>query len=115
MSCSGWRKLAQDVKDPRVLVQLAETKAKFEAAKEAASTPMTNLVQGMPDTALDGRLGEICKKRMKSFPLAYSHLALATAASAKARRAANLTKYNIYTAIVEPTNSGKTFPDEVHR
>ena len=37
-------------------------------------------VVDMPDTVLDGRLGEICQRRLGDLPLAYSYLALVTCA-----------------------------------
>lgn len=99
--------LSTVVTDPKILAQIAEAEAKFQAAKEIVKAPIEVGVRDMPTTVLDGRLGEICQRRMPMFPLAYSWPSLLTVASALAPRLTQ-TKFNLYTALVGPVQSGKT-------
>jgi hypothetical protein len=62
----------------------------------------------LPESAFDGRLGEICQRRMKDFPLAYSWPALLTAAGVLVRSMAGTIRTNLYTALVGPPHSGKS-------
>src|SRR5271154_1310078 len=61
----------------------------------------------MPSSALEGRLGEICERRMKMFPLAYAWPALLTVASTlidTTQRA----RSNLYCALVGEVHTGKS-------
>lgn len=100
--------IALGVDDPKIHAQIAEVEAKFEAAKDAAHASVEILgACDMPGSVLDGKLGEICQKRMGAFPMAYSWPSLLTVASALAPRQTQ-TKFNLYTALVGPVQSGKT-------
>jgi hypothetical protein len=62
----------------------------------------------MPESVLEGRIGEICKSRMGDFPLAYSWPALVTAAGVLMRPSNSTLRSNLYTALVGPPHSGKS-------
>ena len=62
----------------------------------------------MPETVLDGRLGEICQKRMRQFPRAYSWGALVTAAGSLIPRREAPIRTNLFWCPVGPTASGKS-------
>ncbi len=66
----------------------------------------------MPESVLDGRLGEICKRHLKDFPLAYAWPALLAAAGVLVRPvqwpAATILRANLYVALVGPVGSGKS-------
>jgi hypothetical protein len=76
-----------------------------EAKSYAASAA---LLADMPETVLDGRLGELCTKFMPSFPLAYAWPALVTVASVFVPRYNEKQRVNLYTALAGPVGSGKT-------
>jgi len=93
--------------------QIMGIRAHFDAAKRVLSAPAdATAVADMPEAVLDGRLGEICFRCMKRFPVAYAWPALVTVASALTPRSAeNMTKgvrFNLYTALVGPCHSGKS-------
>jgi hypothetical protein len=81
-----------------------------DATKDAPPAVITASIDlpDMPDAVLDGRLGEICQTRMKDFPLAFSWLALVTAAGTLVRPTHNILRANLYTALVGEWHSGKT-------
>ena len=63
----------------------------------------------MPATVLCGRLGELCRTRLKDFPVAFSWPAVLAAASALVRPPeATVVRTNIYAALVGPVHCGKT-------
>jgi hypothetical protein len=101
------KSVAASVSDPKILAQIAEAEAKFQQAKDAVNAPLEVGVRDLPTGVLDGRLGDICQRRMRLFPLAYSWPSLLTVASALAPRLTP-TKFNLYTALVGPVQSGKT-------
>jgi RepB DNA-primase from phage plasmid len=65
----------------------------------------------MPEAVLEGRLGEICQKRLLAqFPVAYAWPTLVTVAGVMVPRSNVLgnVKTNLYTATVGPIHSGKS-------
>lgn len=63
----------------------------------------------MPETVLDGRLGEICQRYFKRFPVAYAWPALVTAAGALIPRGENYQiRNNLYACLVGPKGSSKS-------
>lgn len=67
------------------------------------------LLLDMPETVLDGRLGELCQGFMlERFPVAYAWPALVTVASALVPRYSDHQKMNLYTALSGPVHSGKS-------
>ncbi|MFY9531247.1 MAG: DUF3854 domain-containing protein [Candidatus Acidiferrales bacterium] len=66
-------------------------------------------VPDMPKTVLDGRLGEICLRRLSDFPVAYAWLALLAAASQLVEpRPSAAIRTNIYSGLVGKVHSGKS-------
>jgi hypothetical protein len=66
------------------------------------------LLADMPESVLDGRLGELCQKFMPRFPIAYAWPALVTVASVFVPRYNEKQRVNLYTALAGPVGSGKT-------
>ena len=62
----------------------------------------------MPETVLDGRLGELCQRRLASFPLAYSWGALVIAAGVLISRTQGPLRTNLFWCPVGPKASGKS-------
>jgi hypothetical protein len=62
----------------------------------------------MPEGVLDGRLGEICQRRLNRSPLAFAWPALIATAGAQIPRSQQVVRSNIYSALVGPVGSGKT-------
>ena len=62
----------------------------------------------MPEAVLMGRLGEILKRRMARFPIAYAWPALVTVAGTMTKRAQGNLRQNLYCALVGPLHSGKS-------
>ena len=65
-------------------------------------------IPDMPDSVLDGRLGEICQNRLSRFPLAYAWPALVTVAGTMARRSLGTLRQNLFAALVGGVHSGKS-------
>jgi hypothetical protein len=66
-------------------------------------------VHDLPEAALDGWLGEICRTRMGDFPRAYAWPALITAASVLVPRCPDpKTRTNLYCGLVGEKGSGKS-------
>ena len=97
----------------------AETQKKVvaiekEAAKNkriAESNGDLTSIPDMPETVLDGVLGEICETYMlsgKRFPLAYAWPALLAVASVLAPRYQPKQRLNLYSALVGSVGSGKS-------
>jgi hypothetical protein len=80
--------------------------------------PIVTSVDDMPDSCLDGVLGDICQKRLSRFPRGFGWLALVTAAGTLVPRHASGTvvgkgddraeRTNLYTALVGDANVGKS-------
>ena len=65
-------------------------------------------VEDMPETVLDGRLGEIYQRRMSDFPRAFAWPALLTCAGALFRSQTGPLRANLYTALIGKWHVGKT-------
>jgi len=79
----------------------------FVEAKQYAAT--VALLADMPETVLDGRLGDLCREKMLDrFPVAYAWPALVTVASVFVLRYNEKQRLNLYTALAGPVGSGKT-------
>ncbi len=77
--------------------------------KEIAIATASITLPDMPEAVLDGRLGEICQRRLSDFPIAYAWPALLAAASALIHRQEHRTiPANLYVALVGPAHSGKS-------
>ena len=100
--------LASDVADPVISESVARTKAALRLAMELTANPPEVFVRDMPDTVLDGRLGEICARRMSRFPIAYAWPCLLAVASAKIHEREENVRTNSYCAVVGPVHSGKS-------
>ena len=70
------------------------------------ATAETLQVADMPETVLDGRLGEICQQRLGDLPLAYAWISLLTVAGTLVPVSGMRT--NLYGVPVGPIGSGKT-------
>lgn len=66
------------------------------------------ILNDMPEECLTGRLGEICQRRMKGFPLAFAWSALITIAGTMVRRSRGTLRQNLYTALVGHPHTGKS-------
>ena len=90
--------------------QIHEVKSELATANHIvevpAKAPETSL-RDMPDTVLDGQLGEICSARMSTFPKAYAWHALLAVASVLVPRVQG-TRANLYSCLVGPVHSGKS-------
>ena len=72
-------------------------------------SPESVVLPDMPETVLDGTLGEICRKRFADCPIAYSWPALLAAGSTLIREQRTLgIRANLYACLVGPIHSGKT-------
>ncbi|MGA7382244.1 MAG: hypothetical protein WBX03_15450 [Terriglobales bacterium] len=78
-----------------------------QIVKEIA--PAMNLdVPDMPAEVFDGWLGELCRKHMAGFPIAYAWPALLTAASVLVPNLPGNVRTNLYTGLVGGVGTGKT-------
>ncbi len=79
--------------------------ADLPQAKPAILTSIAD----MSAEVLDGRLGEICQRRMGRFPIAYAWLALVTVAGALIERPnSSPLRTNLFCGLVGPVDSGKS-------
>ncbi len=69
-------------------------------------TATTLKIPDMPSVVLDGRLGEICQKRLGDLPLSYAWISLLTVAGTLVPVGGQPT--NLYGAPIGPTGSGKS-------
>jgi hypothetical protein len=76
---------------------------------EVVASPDAVTLPDMPDSVLDGRLGEICQTRLADFPIAYAWPALLAAASVLVRvQEHGKLKANLYVCLVGPAHTGKS-------
>jgi hypothetical protein len=99
---------------------LARQPAEVAPKSETVAELVQPCVVDMPDSVLDGRLGEICQKRLVKFPLAYSWGSLITSAGTLIPRfetsrlpllaASNrcILRTNLYWCPVGPKGTGKS-------
>jgi hypothetical protein len=100
--------LASEVGDPTIKETIEKAKRQFKLAKELVANPPEILMRDIPDSVLDGRLGEICMSRMHRFPIAYAWPALLAVASALISERGPNVRTNLYSALVGPIHSGKS-------
>lgn len=97
----------------------AETQKKVAAIEKeidkntriASSNGDLTAIPDMPESVLDGVLGELCETYMltgKRFPLAYAWPALLAVASVIAPRYQPKQRLNLYSAVIGPVGSGKS-------
>jgi hypothetical protein len=104
--------LVKEIADKETSEKLATLEKEVEKAKRiASSNGDLGFLQDMPDTVLDGRLGELCNTYMllgKRFPLAYAWPALLAVASALAPRHSPRQRLNLFVALSGPVHTGKS-------
>lgn len=108
---SGLLDLIKEIADKETLGKLAKLDKDVELAKKIVSNGDNWLLNDMPETVLDGRLGELCNTYMltgKRFPLAYAWPALLAVASTLAPRHTARQKLNLFVALSGPVHSGKS-------
>ena len=109
---SIWPKYAPKA-DPGRLIEAAQqmlddVKRDYGIARNIIQVPsLDGHLRDMPETVLDGRLGEICVNRMSTFPLAYAWPALLAVASTLLEPTPSH-RTNLFVALVGPVHSGKT-------
>jgi hypothetical protein len=105
-------KLAAEVSDPRAKEAVAKTKSELRQAEriveDMRNNPPELLLRDMPENILDGKLGEICHRRMSRFPIAYAWPAILAVASALIGERAEGVRTNLYVALVGGVGSGKS-------
>lgn len=107
------RKLAQVCTQVHVVLPvegrdyLAEVQA---ALQQKIAELVTTTSDDLPVECLDGWLGEVCRERLKDYPLAYSWPALLSAASVLVTRdlLPEGNRVNLFTGLIGPVGSGKT-------
>jgi hypothetical protein len=95
--------------DPRVTAEELQEHVQSISANLAPEEKLEDVlkIDDMPQTALDGRLGSICERRLAGFPRAYAWIALLTVAGTVVPRSED-TRANLYAALVGPVGSGKS-------
>lgn len=85
-----------------------------EVDKLLETTTTRQIVEGagvalldVPETCLDGVLGELCHERMSDFPRAWAWPAMLAAASVHVANSASI-RSNLYVALVGPIGAGKS-------
>ena len=100
--------------DPAKLIEateqiLGEAKRDYAIAQIIVEMPSKDTsLHDMPESVLDGKLGEICATRMSNFPRAYGWPALLAVGSALIDCSNPTVRTNLYVALVGPVHSGKT-------
>jgi hypothetical protein len=100
--------------DPSKLIevldeQVRELKRDYGTAQQILDVPSKDVsLRDMPDGVLDGRLGELCSRRLAAFPLAYSWPTMLAAASVLIDRRNSDARVNLYCGIIGPVHSGKS-------
>jgi hypothetical protein len=103
--------LVEELAEKETRERVEKLENEYEKAKKIAESNGDVGLQDMPETVLDGRLGEICERYMllgKRFPLAYAWPALLAVASALAPRYTAKQQLNLYCALAGPIHSGKS-------
>jgi hypothetical protein len=93
--------------DATKLIEATEKLLKDVKRDQAVPVVSTGL-RDMPDTVLDGRLGEICSKHMSNFPISLAWPALLAGASALCDQYGTGVRANLYVALVGPPHAGKS-------
>ena len=104
--------LVKELGDAKTQEQIKKLEADTEKAKKIASTNGdSGLLADMPESVLDGRLGELCYTHMltgKRFPLAYAWPALLACASVLVPRHTLKQRLNLFVALSGPVHTGKS-------
>ena len=104
--------LVKEIADRETVKKIEVLESELEKNKRIASTNGDlGLLQDMPESVLDGRLGELCERFMlagKRFPIAYAWPAMLAVASALVPRYGEKQRLNLYSALVGAVHSGKT-------
>src|SRR5882762_8443950 len=101
----------KELADEATKKQITEVEAQAARARKIASSNGDVGLSDMPESVLDGRLGEICNTYMllgKRFPLAYAWPALLAVASTLAPRHHERQKLNLFVALAGPVHTGKS-------
>lgn len=94
---------------PRAIVEKVEkAKREYHTAKKIIANPPGECLRDMPDSVLQGRLGEICETRLSRFPRAYAWPAAVAVASALIGERTPGVRTNLYVGLVGPVHSGKS-------
>jgi hypothetical protein len=83
--------------------RIAEIDAKIEDTAKIRPIGITD----MPDSAMSGRLGDLCRGPMKEFPLTYSYLSIVVVAGLKIAGHSTM-RHNLYGGPVGDVGSGKS-------
>lgn len=101
-----------DVATEKQIKELARAESEIKKLQAIAnSNGDLGTLQDMPETVLDGRLGELCERFMltgKRFPVAYAWPALLAVASVFTPRHGPKQRLNLFCGIVGPVHSGKS-------
>jgi hypothetical protein len=104
--------LIEEIADAQTRGKVEKLESEYERAKRIAeSNGDGGLLSDMPETVLDGRLGELCERYMlagKRFPVAYAWPAMLGVASALAPRHTPKQRMNLFVALAGPVHSGKS-------
>lgn len=100
--------LAIESADSRTRHQVETVKKEFAEAKELIENPPELFLSDLPDACLQGRLGEICERRLRHCPRSYGWIALLTAASARMDERAPGVCSNLYGCVVGGVHTGKS-------
>ncbi len=80
-----------------------------ESSDVPQGNPAVLSIADMSAEVLDGRLGEICQRRLARFPIAYAWLSLVTVAGALIERQnSSPLRTNLFCGLVGPVDSGKS-------
>jgi hypothetical protein len=104
------KRLLPEGADPHLAEAIAEAEAQLEQAKASLASPIDVGLRDMSESCLDGRLGEVCARRMLiggRFPMSYAWPAMLGVASALTPRETK-TRFNLNVALVGPKHSGKS-------
>jgi len=80
--------------------------------EDSTALPHTISRVDMPESVLDGRVGEICQQCFGNYPLAYAWGSLVTTAGTLVPRNGEPLRTNLFWAPVGPTDSGKSATQE---
>ena len=94
--------------DESEIIATLKPKAGAEVSSDDVAGEKAISLPDMPESVLDGRLGELYLKRMNDFPIALALPALLTAAGVLVEPNGGPLRANLYTALVGPAECGKT-------
>jgi hypothetical protein len=101
--------LSAECPDPKIKQQVAEATGQLREVERIVKSPAPEiLLRDLPESCLDGRLGEICVRRLSDLPRSYSWTALVVTASALIDRRAPGVRTNLFGAVVGGVHTGKS-------